>query len=81
MGWAVTIRLGENNEAILDYVLLPSFTRVLLWFSEQDRPAHKIERFETFEELTQRSNAQHSNQATTVRGDRLGFKTWTTVPS
>jgi len=43
MGWTVAIRLGENNEAILDYILLPSFTRPWLWFSEEHRPAHKIE--------------------------------------
>jgi DNA invertase Pin-like site-specific DNA recombinase len=71
MGWTVAIRLGENNEAILDYVLLPSpsFTRAWLWFSEEGCPAHKIERFETFRRADsiarparQQSNAQHSNQ-------------------
>jgi len=65
MGWTVAVRLGENNETILDYVLLPSpsFTRAWLWFSEKDRPAHKIERFETFEELT-RSLVRRVNEAT-----------------
>jgi DNA invertase Pin-like site-specific DNA recombinase len=53
VGWTVAIRLGENNGAILDHVLLPSpsFTRAWLWFSEDSRPAYKIERFETFEDL------------------------------
>ena len=55
-GWVVALRLGENNETILDYVLLPSvslaFVRRLFWFSEATRPAHRIERFETFEELS-----------------------------
>jgi hypothetical protein len=55
-GWVVALRLGENNETILDYVLLPSaaltFVHRLFWFSEATRPAHRIERFETFEELS-----------------------------
>jgi hypothetical protein len=55
-GWVVALRLGENNETILDYVLLPSvslaFARRLFWFSEATRPAHRIERFETVEELS-----------------------------
>jgi hypothetical protein len=52
-GWIVAIRLGENNESILDYILLPStsLTAHWLWISEEGRPAHKIERFETLEEL------------------------------
>lgn len=55
-GWVVALRLGENNETILDYVLLPSvslvFVHRLFWFSEATRRAHRIERFETFEELS-----------------------------
>jgi DNA invertase Pin-like site-specific DNA recombinase len=53
VGWTVAIRLGEDNQAVLDYVLLPSpsYTRAWLWFSEESRPALKIERFETFEDL------------------------------
>ena len=70
MGWTVAIRLGENNEAILDYILLPSFTRARLWFSEEHRPAHKIECFETFEDLT-RSLVRRVDKATrsTQRSD------------
>jgi DNA invertase Pin-like site-specific DNA recombinase len=55
-GWVVALRLGENNETILDYLLLPSVSLVfvgrLFWFSEDTRPGHGIERFETFEELS-----------------------------
>ena len=55
-GWVVAVRLGENNETILDYVLLPSeslsFSGPLFWFSEDTRASHGIERFETFEELS-----------------------------
>jgi DNA invertase Pin-like site-specific DNA recombinase len=56
-GWVVAARLGENSATILDYVLLPSvslsFTGPFFWFSEKTRAAHKIERFESFEELSQ----------------------------
>lgn len=55
-GWVVVLRLGENNEALLDYLLLPSVSLAsvgrLLWFSEDTRAAHGIERFETFGELS-----------------------------
>ena len=55
-GWVVALRLGENSATILDYVLLPSvslsFTCPFFWFSEKTRAAHKIERFESFEELS-----------------------------
>jgi DNA invertase Pin-like site-specific DNA recombinase len=53
MGWIVAIRLGENNQTVLDHLLLPSpsVASDMLWFSEKGRPVHKIERFETFEEL------------------------------
>lgn len=52
-GWFVAIRLGKNNEKILDYILLPSTSlgKNWLWISEEVRAARKIERFETFEEL------------------------------
>jgi DNA invertase Pin-like site-specific DNA recombinase len=65
MGWTVAIRLGENNKAILDYVLLPSppVAGNWLWFSEEGHPVHKIERFETFKELT-RSLVRRVNKAT-----------------
>jgi DNA invertase Pin-like site-specific DNA recombinase len=63
MGWTVAIRLGENNKAILDYVLVPSPSGGWLWFSEEGHPVHKIERFETFEELT-RSLVRRINKAT-----------------
>jgi hypothetical protein len=56
-GWVVALRLGENSATVLDYVLLPStslsFTGPFFWFSEKTRAAHKIERFETFGELSQ----------------------------
>jgi DNA invertase Pin-like site-specific DNA recombinase len=56
-GWVVALRLGENSATILDYVLLPSTSLSLcgpyFWFSEKTRAAHKIERFETFGELSQ----------------------------
>jgi hypothetical protein len=63
-GWIVAIRLGENNESILDYILLPStsLTAHWLWISEEGRPAHKIERFETLEELA-RSLIKRVNKA------------------
>ena len=55
-GWVVAARLGENSATILDYVLLPSvslsFIGPYFWFSEKTRAAHKIERFESFEELS-----------------------------
>jgi hypothetical protein len=65
IGWTVAIRLGENNEAILDHLLLPSptFTGAWLWFSEEDCSAHKIERFETIERLA-RSLVRRVNKAT-----------------
>src|SRR5215467_3520695 len=65
MGWTVAIRLGEDNTAILDYVLLPSpsVASVWLWFTEKERPVHKIECFETFEELT-RSLVRRVTKAT-----------------
>ncbi|SCB40265.1 Site-specific DNA recombinase [Bradyrhizobium shewense] len=55
-GWIVALRLGEKNEAILDYVLLPStslsFHGRLFWFSETSLASHKIVRFDGFEELS-----------------------------
>jgi hypothetical protein len=55
-GWVVALRLGENNEQILDYLLLPSVSLAvahrLFWFSEATRPVHQMERFETFEGLS-----------------------------
>jgi hypothetical protein len=52
-GWMIAIRLGEKNQAIMDYLFLPSsaFTGIQLWFSEEGRLVRKIERFETFEQL------------------------------
>jgi hypothetical protein len=49
----IAIRLGEKNQAIMDYLFLPSsaFTGIQLWFSEEGRLVRKIERFETFEQL------------------------------
>ncbi|MGY4170952.1 recombinase family protein [Bradyrhizobium sp. USDA 4529] len=55
-GWVVILRLGENNQATLDYLLLPSASLLFNgpWFrvSEVSRAAHNIERFDTFEELS-----------------------------
>jgi DNA invertase Pin-like site-specific DNA recombinase len=55
-GWVIVLRLGENNETILDYLLMPSASLSLnvplCWFSEDTRAAHRIERFETFRELS-----------------------------
>jgi hypothetical protein len=52
-GWIVAIRLGPNNQRILDHILLPSTSlgEHWSWISEAGRAARKIERFETFEEL------------------------------
>ena len=65
-GWIVAIRLGENNEAVLDHILMPSASflgKNWLWISEDRRAALKIERFETFEELA-RSLVRRINKAT-----------------
>ena len=64
-GWIVAIRLGENNESMLDYILLPSTSLACdwLWISEKSRAARKIERFETVEELA-RSLIRRVNTAT-----------------
>ncbi|UPK18894.1 recombinase family protein [Bradyrhizobium sp. 131] len=55
-GWVVAVRLGEKNAAIVDYVLMPStslsFKGPVFWFSERSRASQKIERFDTFEELS-----------------------------
>ncbi|MGY4407837.1 recombinase family protein [Bradyrhizobium sp. USDA 3315] len=55
-GWVVALRMGENNEAVLDYLLLPSaslsFKSRVFRFSEDTRAVHKIERFQTFEALS-----------------------------
>jgi DNA invertase Pin-like site-specific DNA recombinase len=55
-GWVVAVRLSENNESILDYVLLPtvwlSFNRRMFWFSKETHKGRKIERFDTFEGLS-----------------------------
>jgi hypothetical protein len=49
-------RVGEKNAAVLDYVLMPStslsFKGPVFWFSERSRASQKIERFDTFDELT-----------------------------
>jgi DNA invertase Pin-like site-specific DNA recombinase len=66
LGWIAAIRLAENNQAVLDYILMPSasfFGKNWLWISEDRRAALKIERFETFEELA-RSLVRRVNRAT-----------------
>lgn len=52
-GWIVAIRLATNNEAIQDYLLLPVPSRgaCWLWLSEANLKTHKIETFQTFEDL------------------------------
>jgi hypothetical protein len=52
-GWIVAIRLGTNNEAIQDYLLLPSppCGGCWLWLSEENLKNHAVEVFDTFEEL------------------------------
>jgi len=52
-GWIVAIRLGEHNEAVLDYLLLPTTRSAgpLLRFSEKTRSRHKIRRFATSNSL------------------------------
>ncbi|NOJ43021.1 recombinase family protein [Bradyrhizobium australiense] len=51
LGWTIAIRLGEKNEAILDYLLLPTppLTRTWIWFSEKSLAARNIESFANFE--------------------------------
>jgi hypothetical protein len=89
-GWIVAIRLGKNNETVLDHILLPSTSlgKDWLWISEEGRAARKIERFETFEELAQ-SLVRRVNKATRSisaqlqrsKATRLGLKKRTTVAS
>ena len=64
-GWIVAIRLGTNNEAIKDYLLLPSPScgACWLWLSEANLKTHKIETFQTFEELA-RSLIHRTNRST-----------------
>jgi DNA invertase Pin-like site-specific DNA recombinase len=65
-GWIVAIRLGQNNQAILDYILMPSVSflgKGWLWISEERRAALDIECFETFGELA-RSLVRRINWAT-----------------
>ena len=64
-GWIVAIRLGTNNEAVQDYILLPSPSRAFrwLWISEDNPQTYKIEVFQTFEELA-RSLVRRVNKAT-----------------
>ena len=55
-GWVVAVRLDEKNEAIFDYVLMPStwltFSRRMFWFSKEVYKDHTIDRFDTFEALS-----------------------------
>jgi DNA invertase Pin-like site-specific DNA recombinase len=64
-GWIVAIRLGTNNEAVKDYLLLPSPScgACWLWLSEANLKTHKIETFQTFEELA-RSLIHRTNRST-----------------
>jgi DNA invertase Pin-like site-specific DNA recombinase len=64
-GWIVAIRLATNCNAIQDYFLLPSAYCAgrWLWISEDNLQTHKIEVFQTFEELA-RSLVRRVNKAT-----------------
>jgi hypothetical protein len=48
-GWIVAIRLGKNNQEVLDYVLLPTPSPVgrLIRFSEKNRARRDVRRFDT----------------------------------
>jgi len=52
-GWIVVIRLGERNQSILDYLLVPTTgtDRDVIRFSEKDRARLGIVRFETSDAL------------------------------
>lgn len=54
-GWIVAPRLSEDNGSILDYILLrtPAVPGNNIWMSEENCLARNIERFATFDELTQ----------------------------
>jgi DNA invertase Pin-like site-specific DNA recombinase len=78
-GWIVAIRLGEHNEAVLDYLLLPTtgILGPLIRFSEKARPRHEIRRFATSNALVRliiahvtkadRSSATKSARSSTRR--------------
>jgi hypothetical protein len=55
-GWVVAVRLDEKNEAIFDYVLMPStwltFNRRMFLFSKEAYKDHTINRFDKFEALS-----------------------------
>jgi hypothetical protein len=52
-GWIIAIRLGERNEAVLDYLLLRTadVTSPLLRFTESARVRRGLERFGSFDAL------------------------------
>ncbi len=52
-GWVAAIRLGEHNDTVLDYLLLPTtgLARRCIKFSEKARPRHGVSRFGTAEAL------------------------------
>ena len=52
-GWIVVIRLGDRNQSILDYLLVPTTgtDRDVIRFSEKDRARLGIVRFETSDAL------------------------------
>jgi len=52
-GWIIAIRLGERNEAVLDYLLLPTtdMTGPLMRFTEKARVRSGPERFGSFNAL------------------------------
>ncbi|WP_063203904.1 recombinase family protein [Bradyrhizobium sp. AT1] len=74
-GWVVALRLNENNDEVLDYVLMPStsllFQGERFWFSEASRASSKIERFGSFDELSQVLVARIDNGSPLVRTKRV----------
>ena len=52
-GWIVGIRLTESNNAVLDYLLMPTRALVgrMVKFTEKARCRHKASRFETVDAL------------------------------
>ncbi|MEY9496032.1 DNA invertase Pin-like site-specific DNA recombinase [Bradyrhizobium elkanii] len=75
-GWVVALRMGENNEAVLDYLLLPSaslsFKTQVFSFSEDTRAAHKIEHFPTFEALSRSLVERVCKGASKTSGPKKG---------
>ncbi|WP_246668746.1 recombinase family protein [Bradyrhizobium sp. UNPF46] len=56
-GWVVALRLAEDNDAILDYVVMPStslsFHGQVFWFAEASFLSHMIKQFDSFRDVSQ----------------------------